>query len=332
MSDLLALVLAESQGREIDLPAILAGIRRYQEAPRLPPPPPPPVVRRIGATILRDYGGAGPPVLVTPSVINSPRVLDLQEDCSLLRWLAQSGVGRVFLIDWGQGERDLDIDGHVTARILPLIDDLGESVRLLGYCLGGTMALKAASLCDKVEKVALLAAPWRFSAYGESARVAMARWWQMAEPLARLLGAVPMESLQPLFWRLDRAATVAKFAHLGNYTADDPAIARFVALEDWANDGAPIGMSAMRQICEDFFRRDLPGRGLWCAPPVHAHICNFSASRDSLVPADALYAPAERHAVDSGHVGMIVGARAPVQSWVPVRDFLRTELESQAGG
>ena len=78
----------------------LAGLRRYQAAARTPRPAPMPAIAEAHGATLRDYGGEGPPVLVVPSLINPPDVLDLSPDRSLLRWLAGRGH-RVLLLDWG---------------------------------------------------------------------------------------------------------------------------------------------------------------------------------------------------------------------------------------
>src|SRR4051794_41544336 len=94
---------------------------------------------------LRDYGGAGAPVLFVPSLINPPSILDL-EGKSLLRWLAGRGRVRPLLVDWGwdlAARAGLSVAGHVEDVLLPLIEAAGGDVALVGYCLGGTMAFGA---------------------------------------------------------------------------------------------------------------------------------------------------------------------------------------------
>jgi len=152
--------------------AALEGLRKYQEAARPAPPAPMPALAEAHGAALRDYGGDGPPVLFVPSLINPPNVLDMGER-SLLRWLAGQGR-RVLLLDWGwpgSDLRDMSIAGHVERIALPLMDELGEPADLVGYCLGGTMALAAAQLC-KVKSVATIAAPWHFDGFPEQARAA----------------------------------------------------------------------------------------------------------------------------------------------------------------
>ena len=61
----------------------LAGLRAYEQAPRRERPQPRPEIARVGGAALRDHGGVGPPLVLVPSLINPPRILDLDEQTSL---------------------------------------------------------------------------------------------------------------------------------------------------------------------------------------------------------------------------------------------------------
>jgi len=166
----LAMLREQSAANPARMQAALAGLRKYQEAPRPPAPAPMPALAAAHGAALRDYGGAGPAVLFVPSLINPPNVLDMGER-SLLRWLAGRGR-RVLLLDWGwpgAARRPLSVAGHVEHLLLPLMAELGEPVDLVGYCLGGTMALAAARL-GPARSVATLAAPWHFNGFPEDSR------------------------------------------------------------------------------------------------------------------------------------------------------------------
>jgi polyhydroxyalkanoate synthase len=262
---------------------------------------------------LRDHGGSGPPALLIPSLINPPLILDLDEDVSLARAIA--GMNRrVLLLDWGDAaERaELDIAGHIETLLLPLLDALGEPAALIGYCLGGTMAIAAANLAP-CERVITLAAPWHFHRYPQRSRNALAEIWHSSKAAAESLGALPMEVLQGAFWSLDPERTVRKFAEFGRLDAGSAKARRFVALEDWANGGEPLPCPAAAELLEGMFGEDLPGCGQWRvggkriseSPPVPA--MHLLAGHDVIAPPAT--APAgESRTIPAGHVGMVVGS------------------------
>lgn len=309
--------------------AALAGLRRYQAAPR-PRRRMKPARFRKGAARLRDHGGAGPHVVFVPSLINPPFVLDLAPDRSLVEHAVRAGF-HAWLVDWGTPrprDASLDLAGHVAKRLVPLLRKLDGPVVLVGYCLGGTLALAAATLLgEKVAGVATIAAPWRFTGYGDPARAAMASLWEQVEPACRAMGMLPMEVLQTAFWRLDPARTVAKYEAFA--TAADDAAALFVALEDWANGGAPMTYAAGADMFDTLLARDRPGAGDWHVAghviDPHALACptvEYVSLTDRIVPAATAIDLPDRRDLGAGHVGMIVGGRAREQLWDPLTAWI----------
>ena len=325
----LSIAAEVTAGDPAQLAQVLAGVRRYQQHKAVRALEPMPEVARIGSVCLRDYGGSGPTVVVIPSLINPPYVLDLTDGNSFLRWLAMQGV-RPLLVDWGTpgaDELELDLGGYISERLVPLIAGLETCPMLLGYCLGGTLALAAAAQVP-VRKLVLLAAPWRFAGYGDDARASMAALWAGIEPIAAALGSVPMELLQPAFWQLDPPALVAKYARLAD--ADPAALTAFAALEDWANDGPPLPLGVAASLFEGLYAADLPGRGAWQVggkridpAALGIPVLDIVSTIDRIVPAAAAAGVGERLALDLGHVGMVVGGRARAQLWEPLAAWLR---------
>lgn len=288
-----------------------------------------PAIAGAGRAKLRDYGGSGPPVVFVPSLINPPFVLDLGEDKSLLRWLATQGM-RPLLVDWGTPDaaaRHETIDFHIEAMLLPMLESLRVPPVLAGYCLGGTIALAAACALP-VAGLVTIAAPWKFNRYG-AALPAIAAHWQAARPACDAIGLVPMEVLQAGFWQMDPARTVAKFERFGRLDSASQAARAFVALEDWANGGAPLTFAAGEQMFDRFFAANRPGTGRWWVKGARATpralacpAIEFVSATDRIVPAATAAGLPERRVLQSGHVGMIVGGRARAELWEPLRDWI----------
>lgn len=340
----LAAVSAACEGDPARLARVLAGLRRYQSAPPAPRRGDHPIIARIGnvtlrdhgAAVRRDHGGAARragaatrrPVVIVPSLINAPDVVDLAAGNSLTAGLAAAGL-RPLVVDWGDTEPH-GLGAAVADRLAPLIAGLGQPVPVAGYCLGGTLALAAATLGARVSRLALLAAPWHFSGYDSAARAGMADWWAAAAPLAARLGAVPMDLLQPAFWALNPVGIAAKYA---DFAASIDAGSAFVHLEDWANSGVPLSIAASRDLAETLFAADASGRGEWTIagrridPTALAiPILDIIAGRDRIVPPGAALTsngPGTPLILDAGHVGMVVGRRAPALLWAPLADFLK---------
>ena len=293
--------------------AALVGLRAYGHAPRLERAPPRPECAHVRGASLRDQGGSGPPALLVPSLINPPRILDLDAQVSLTAAIARMGR-RALLLDWGKADErcGLSVCGHIEELLVPLLRSIGEPAALIGYCLGGTMAIAAANVVE-VERVSTIAAPWHFANYPAPSKQALADMWRHSRGAAKQLGALPMEVLQAAFWSLDPERTVRKFAEFGCL---DPASAdarRFLELEEWANEGEPLPYPAAEELIEEFFGRDVPGSGRWKVGskaardtlPVPA--LHLTAEHDRIAPA-ATAPGGERIAIASGHVGMIVGS------------------------
>lgn len=269
-------------------------------------------------------------MIVVPSLINPPYILDLAPDLSLLRWLAEQGF-RTYLLDWGTpdpSERTIDATAHVQSFLLPLIAKMTEPPVLVGYCLGGTLALSAACVTD-VAGLAMVAAPWRFAGFGDEARRDIAELWRSARPACEALGFVPMEVLQAGFWNLDPGKTIAKYEAFARMDPRSDAARLFVAMEDWANTGAPLPYATGRQLFEDFVAQDLTGRGAWqvdghaiVPEALRCPAIDFVSRTDRIVPAASAADLPDRRDLHAGHVGMVVGRGAKAQLWEPLAHWI----------
>jgi polyhydroxyalkanoate synthase len=146
------------------------------------------------------------------------------------------------------------------------------------------------------------------------------------------MGLFPVEVLQTAFWRLDPRRTIDKFVAFGRTARDPAAIRLFVALEDWANGGAPLTPGVGHELAEDFFRDDRPGTGTWQVAgrridltALACPLLDIVSTTDRIVPAaSAVSATGTGRAMTlaQGHVGMIVGGRAREALWRPLAQWL----------
>ncbi|MGF1606020.1 MAG: alpha/beta fold hydrolase [Rhodothalassiaceae bacterium] len=316
-----------------EMEGFAAGLRRYRAHPWHHRPSPHEVVHQIGSVRLRRYG-SGPPVLLIPSLVNGSEVLDLLPDRSCVRALMAAGLG-VASIDWGTPgaqECALSVDAYVTERLIPLIERLaeraGRPVALTGYCMGGLLALAAACLRpDLVSALALLAMPWEFAAAGPL------RWLSRTITSPGDTQPVAAERVQALFVSLDPTLTLRKFIRFGQLEEGDPEMERFVAVEAWSNEGPPLAAPAAAQVADQWYRDNVPGRGLWqiagtrIEPAAVARPRLFALpANDRIVPLPcaepAVVAQAAVLRPEAGHVGMMVGRRAQAQLFTPLAQWL----------
>ena len=220
---------------------------------------------------------------------------------------------------------------HAADLLLPLMQRFDRPPILVGYCLGGTIAIAGAALMP-CAAVATIAAPWNFQAYPDQFKDQTHQAWTAAEPLCRNLGVMPIEVLQQGFWSLDPRRTIAKYAAFGDMAEDDPARAAFLLVEDWVNEGAPLTYAAGHDLIENFYGADIPGRGQWNVAgrridpaALDCPTLAIASSTDRIVPLDARPPAREERVLAQGHVGMIVGRQARQTLWEPLSGWLRAQ-------
>ncbi|MFT3966867.1 MAG: alpha/beta hydrolase [Sphingobium sp.] len=330
----LSILWRETEGDPAFRERAFAGLRRFQRAARPQHARPVRTIANQGRAQLLHYEATDPakrlPVLFVPSLINAPDVLDISPENSLLRYLAGRGHD-IHQVDWGypaNEDRDQDIAAHVTELLLPLMARFDRPPIVIGYCLGGTIAIGGASLAP-CAALATIAAPWHFGAYPETFRDQTHQAWTVAEPVCRNLGVMPMEVLQQGFWSLDPRRTIEKYAAFADMAEDDRGYGAFLLLEDWVNEGAPLTLAAGHELIENFYGADIPGKGRWevggriidpAALPFPT--LTVSSSADQIVPAAARPPASDQRILDLGHVGMIVGRSAPEKLWAPLSEWI----------
>lgn len=318
---------------------------RYRQHPYRRSLSDPPVVWRDGGSRLLAYGTDGIPVLLVPSLVNRAYILDLAEGQSLARWLPTRNL-RPFLLDWGdpgEAEQRFDLTAYIArlVRALAVVRrETGRPPLLLGYCMGGNLALAAALQApDDVAALALLATPWDFHAGGaHHAALVQALAPALVPPSAVDDAPPPMlevDTLQGFFWALDPFTALKKFSLFDAMPEQSEGERRFIAMEDWLNDGVPLAGPVARECLIGWYGENRPVRGEWMIGGQSVRPQAWSKptlvvlpERDKLVPKEGAAALLDqlprttRLDAPSGHIGMVAGPRAEAGLWQPLADWL----------
>ena len=294
----------------------------------------------------------GWPVLVVPSLINRAEILDLLPGASLVDRLAAAGL-RPLLLDWGEPgpvERRMSLGALIEERLGGALawvrDELGRRPIALGYCMGGTLALGLAAYAEpELAGLALLASPFDFHAGGLDGAAFQEIAGEPAALLAAGLGALPVDAIQALFAGLDLLEVPRKFARFSALDPDGEVALRFVAVEDWLNDGVPLGAEIARECLIGWYGRNRPARGLWTVGghPVRPErfalpVLLALPARDRIVPhasaaALALRLPNRPTVItpSGGHIAMITSRRASSGLYAPLLAWLQEVAAAQKG-
>lgn len=327
---------------------LLKGIQAYRHHPYERLPQTHPVIWEEGTTRLLDYGTEPTrdqdiPVLVVPSLINRCYVLDLKPGCSFLGWLAERGF-RPYLVDWGgpgETERSFSLTDYIAGRLENALDCVlarhGQRPLVLGYCMGGLLALALALRReDDLAGLALLATPWDFHK-GQAAQTRLAATTMAAflGPLEHV-GVLPVDAIQALFSTIDPLSAVRKFEVFSRLDPESPEAESFVALEDWLNDGVPLAAHVARECLSGWYVENKTARGEWRIAGRIVDPTALSLPSLCVIPAqDRIVPPASASALAAllphnqnlkprtGHIGMVVSQRAPKTIWPKVQTWLR---------
>lgn len=326
------------------------GVLTYRRLPRPPRPPEPPTVWRDGAARLLDFAPDAPrgrpAALIVPSLVNRWYVLDLALDRSLVRALAAAGV-RPLVLDWdqpGEEERDFTLTDYVCGPLEAAIARAGEIAGtrpgLVGYCMGGLLALAAALRRPAdLKHLTLLATPWDFHT-----DPLVARRMAVAAPGLGIaiegLDGLPVDALQAMFAGVDPWSVPRKFDAFARKAArdpEDPGVLAFLALEDWLNDGVNLARAVARECVVGWYGRNSPPRGRWRIAgrrvdprALELPAMVMIAGRDRIVPPDSSRPLADMlpNAVSLtpplGHIGMVAGGSAPRLTYAPLIDWCLT--------
>jgi len=320
------------------------GIRAYQDYPEQRDVTEAPVVWHSGTTKLRDYNPAhstAPIILVVPSLINRFHILDLDLAPSFLRTLALHGF-RPLVVDWdasGENEKNFGLDDYVArlVRIVEFVQPQASSLHLLGYCMGGLLALALASQKpDTFKTLTLMATPWDF--HKPQPRLS----GDVQETLGGLLeksGQLPVDVLQGLFTAMQPMRTLEKFMRFAAVNPLSMEARKFVLVEDWLNDGVPLTAKTAQECIAGWYGDNSTAENQWhvagkLVDPRHLSMPSYVLvpGKDTIVPPESalplakLLPHATLHEPMTGHIGLLAGRNALQQIWLPMIKWLKEHI------
>ena len=194
------------------------------------------------------------PLLLVMSVVTRTYIFDLLPGDSIVERLVAEGFD-VYLVEWGvpdaadsQNTLATYVDGYLPQAVQAVCEESGRpAVGILGYCLGGDLALlSAAGNPDlPVHCLALMATPVDFSAMGLP--VSLIREGRI-DPGSLIddTGNIPAGVILNSFRLRNPTGEIAQYAALLDNLWNDEYVRSYQALNRWIHDHIPFPCALAR--------------------------------------------------------------------------------------
>jgi polyhydroxyalkanoate synthase subunit PhaC len=311
---------------------ILSGV----DDPQLGATPREQIWRRGPMTLYRygdGHGTQAEPILIVMSLVTKPTVFDLAPGMSFVEVLLKDGFD-VYLLDWGipgPAEAANTISDY-SCRYLPQVvrvvsgDAGGRKVNILGYCLGGTLALltAAAEPLLPLSGVVLVATPIAFAEMGPIATM-FATGVVRVEDAVDDTGNVPPAAVARVIKLVKPTGDLTTILSLWDSLPHRQLLSAHRTMMAWAGDHIPFPGAAAREFVDLGMKRNVFATGtvplgdrVVRLSDVGCRVLNLYGVQDALVPPAAHSmlpdllpnAQLEDLAVDTGHAGLFVGSKS----------------------
>ncbi len=298
----------------------------------------------------REHGSEGTldvPFLLVPSMINRWYVLDLRPGASLAEAMVQSDID-TYLIDWGiPNDEDRYLNWELLLerfhRMVRRVkrETGAEKVALLGYCMGGTLSsIYAALHPEEVAGFVSLTAPIDFSKGGLLRTLVDEKWF---DPFAMTApGNLAAPQMESGFTSLRPTGKISKWIMLADKWTKPGFMDSFKAMEQWTGDNIPFPAEAYQTYISKLYQKNELFKGEHYVGGKLAHLSHITcpvlsvvASRDNICPPEAALVlndlvgseDTEVLEINGGHVGAVVGSRAPKTLYPGVASWLKARFE-----
>jgi polyhydroxyalkanoate synthase len=289
------------------------------------------------------------PVLLVPPLAAPAWCFDLRRGCSLAEHLLARGYPS-YVVDYGPisfSDRALGLE-HWVDEVIPnaieaVVRDSGRSeIQLVGWCLGGIMALLATAARDlPVRSVGLVASPFDFTRVRMMApirRLASLTGGALGTSLYRMLGGAPAPLVSLGFRATAVDRYVTKPVMLAQHLHDRDWLAHSQAVDEYMTKMLAYPGRTFGQLYHQFFRvNELAGGTLELGDhtidlaKVNVPVLAVGGASDVLAPVEAVQhvgsllpnSPDVRlETAPGGHLGVLTGRSAVRSTWIFLDEFL----------
>ncbi len=301
---------------------------------------------------------AGTPVLLVPPLAAPALCFDLRRGCSMIEHLV--GTGRpTYLVDYGEisfADRHLGLEHWIDEVIPTAIRTVdahsgGQPVHLVGWCLGGIMALLTAAdnQALPIRSITTVAAPFDVTAVPFVAPLrplVNATGGQLVSPLYRLLGGAPAPVVRAAYQLSALDKYLSKPLVVAMNLADADFLAQIEAVDNFTANMLAYPGRTFGQLYHRLFRAndlafgylDLGGRRIELAR-LDQPVLIIGGEGDTLAPVGAVRHLAELlpaaasvrfETAPGGHLGVLTGRAARGTTWRIIDEHLAAHDPSPA--
>ncbi|MBJ7518334.1 MAG: alpha/beta hydrolase [Solirubrobacteraceae bacterium] len=297
------------------------------------------------------------PTLLVPPLAAPAECFDLRRGCSLAAHLLAEGHA-TYLVEYGSiafGDRNLGLE-HWVDEVLPsavqnVADDTGQPVQVVGWCLGGIMALLAVAARRDlpIQSIALVGSPFDFR------RVPLAKAFlplaqvqdgAVGTAIYKTLGGAPAPLVRRVFQLTSWDKWVTKPAAVAANLHDRDMLAQMGAVDHFMGNMVGYPGRSIAQMYHLFFRNNdladghiLLGDREIDLGNVEIPVLAVAGAGDVLAPVAAVHAVADLltgapevrlRTAPGGHLGVLTGRSAVSTTWVELDRFLRDHGAAEA--
>lgn len=285
------------------------------------------------------------PIVFIMSLVSKPWILDLTMGQSFVEYMLRAGFD-VFMVDWGvprPEDKRLTFEDYVDEFMPACFEEVQkatgeEDYSILGYCMGGQLALMYAGTHHDapVKNIVCAAAPVDMEGMGLFKKWSDRRYFDV-DRLVDTVGNIPPEMMLRSFEMLRPSDRWFSYVRLLDNLWDPMFVYGYRIMYKWTNEQIPFPGETYRQYTRDLMwenklmhgtmeigGRRVDTKAITCpvfnAMAEHDHIAPYGSTKPllSIVGSE----DTEEIVLKGGHVSLVAGKNAVGRLWPAVADWL----------